>query len=207
MPESFGINILDSVSPPPAEGAVVLLEGDNTTSSERLVFKLLQNKPAIVIDPYGVEDALPHHFGYAPSPLPTDRIWRYTDLSQLEDTPLSKDIVAAVEAVVIDGVQRLDHSARDIINNCRTLMNTINAHSECYLLIHLDTSTVDRPYFVSDLRRQADLIAELTPKKQPDKYSQEFLITKNRLGQPMESPRPLVFEDDNIKPDPSRDIG
>jgi len=204
MPDEFGIDIFDKPSDPPTDNSVVLLEGHNATSSERILYNLIQQKPTIYIDPYAGADTTPHHLTHTPLQIPANHLDIYPGFEALDENPPTKSQIDDTELVIIDGAEYSDLTARALIQNTLELARQIE---DCYILCHIDTTALDRPYFVTDLRRQSDVVAELTPKKSPEKYSQQFLITKNRLGEPMDSPIAIVFEDNEIKADPSREIG
>ena len=174
MPDEFGIDLLDSHSPPPSHGAVVLLETHAGQNYEHLIETALATHNPIYINPL-----LPT--STSPTDIDPDDHFVSTSFSAILDDAPDPERLAGVDLVMFENAGELSQFGPDLIEAGVRFMNLMD---DAYLLCHLNLRPDDTHETLPAIRDHSDLIARITT----DLHGEQFQITSNTFGPPMDSP-------------------
>jgi hypothetical protein len=174
MPDEFGIDLLDDHSPPPSHGAVVLLETHAGQNYEHLIETALATHNPVHINPL-----LPT--SNSPTDIAPDDRFVATSFSAILDDAPEPESLTGVDLVVFENADELSQFGPDLIEAGVRFMDLM---ADAYLLCHINPRPDDTHQALPAIRDHSDLIARITT----GLHGEQFQITSNTFGPPMDSP-------------------
>ena len=181
MPDEFGIDLLDDHSPPPCHGAVVLLETHAGQNYEHLIETALATHHPIYINPLLPTSDPPSTIDDADPDIEPDDRFVATSFSAILDDAPDPESLTGVDLVVFENADELSQFGPDLIEAGVRFLDLMD---DAYLLCHLNPRPDDTHETLPAVRDHSDLIARITT----GLHGEQFQITTNAFGPPMEAP-------------------
>lgn len=192
MPDSFGTDAYDTFCGAPREGSIVLLESPTQSSTELLLHDLIDGQSVSYVSGRSEKSINREHRASQVNPDP-DTLEFFDPEALLNTEPDDLDVI------IIDGVSQVEEGvAGEALDALADFASEAGAYVFIFSRAHTDTS-------LTEIRRAADIVSEVSLDNTSNTISHLFAITKNRQTGPMETAKSIQFGSE-VTLDASRDI-
>lgn len=181
MPTEYGIPAFDKHSPPPAHSSAVLLETHAGNSFQSLINVALTSRQPLYINPRIDRGELPPRLNNSAPDGASYEVLSFPSLSAVIDNPPNQDVLSALDILVIENASQLSRFGPDLIE---AALRFLDLFEDGYLLFHTNIRPEEEPSAIDVIRERSHVIAEITTSL----HGEEFYITKNQFGAPMDGP-------------------
>jgi len=187
MPTEYGITLFDKHSPPPAHGSAVLLETHAGNSFQSLIDAALTSRQPLYINPRIDRGELPPRLNNSAPDSASYEVLSFPSLSAVIDDPPDRDVLSALDTLVIENASQLSRFGPDLIE---AALRFLDLFEDGYLLCHTNIRPEDELPAIDVIRERSHVVAEVTT----GLHGEEFYITKNQFGAQMDGPVALSSE-------------
>lgn len=192
MPDCFGTDAYDTFCGAPRDGSIVVLESPTQSSTELLLHDLIDGQAVNYVSGRSEESILREHRASQVNPDPESL--EFSDPEALLETEPDE-----IDVIIIDGVSQVEEGiVGEALDALADFAAEVGAFVFIYCRAHAATS-------LTEIRRAADIVSEVSLDNTSNTISHLFAITKNRQTGPMETAKSIQFGSE-VTLDASRDI-